>query len=341
MKQLMIAVFCMALLPQLAAGQTVSCYIEDETCPEDFPPDADVIVAGQSMTLRGTDPFVGDADWYFYDGVSKSWTTLKHAEILPFASGAFDEDFDQLEWELYLEDADTAIEVIADGNTIDVMDERALHLINISAGFVLSLPFSEFGTSCRAPDGTHLDSQDWRDWNYSGVTRLLRCRHGFSFAYESAQLRTIKHAELIKAGVLGILNPSSPSYDEKMRFSVEHQLDPPEIWYYDSADYGPRWQIYLKLDGTYVDDLEHGTLGPQKLSVINLHDRLVLFDFETHEARDFSGGIERKRHARSALLNVLERALSLTPAKWLLKVETGDDNGLYYNLSSLFKYVGN
>ena len=341
MKQLMIAVFCMTLLAQIASAQTVYCFIEDETCPEDFPPNADVVIAGQSMARPdGTDSFEHDADWYFYDRATTSWSTLDHVLVLPYASGVFDEYFDQLGWEAYLEDADTAIELRADGNTIDVMDELAWHLIDLSSGFVLSMPYSEFGTSCRAPDGTDLDPQEWRDWNYTGVTRLLRCHHGFSFAYERAQLRSIKDPESIMASVLKVLHPSSPFYDEKMRFSIEHSLSPPEIWYYDSADYGPRWQIYLKLDGTYADDIEHGTLGPQKLSVINLHDRLVLLDFETHEARDFFGGIERRRHARSALVNLLERALTLTPAKWLLRVETGDDNGLIYNLSSRYEYMG-
>lgn len=335
---MLISVFYIIVLSQIASAQTVSCYVEDETCPDNFPPDADVVIAGHSMTRRdGTDPFENDADWYFYDSATTSWSTLDHAEILPFATGVFDEEYDRLGWEAYLEDADTAIEVRADGNTIDVMDELTLHLINISAGYVLSMPFSEFGTSCTAPNGKHLE--DWEALQIEGDTRILRCRHGFLFAYERAQLRTIEDPELIRTGALNVLNSVSPFGFEKMRFSIEHRLNPPEIWYYDSADYGPRWQIYLKLDGTYADDLEHETLGSQRLAAISLHDRLVLFDFETLEGQDLWDGIERKRDARSALLNIFPRALILTPAKWLLRVETGDDNSLTRNLSSRYKYM--
>ena len=61
--------------------------------------------------------------------------------------------------------------------------------------------------------------------------------------------------------MLKVLDSSSPFYEEKKRFSIEHLLNPPEIWFYHSTDYGPRFEIFLKLDGTYDEDLETGTLG--------------------------------------------------------------------------------
>ena len=69
---------------------------------------------------------------------------------------------------------------------------------------------------------------------------------------------------------------------------------------------------------------------------MDLHDRLVRWDIAAQEmSRDY-GGIERKRHARSAVVDLLERVLMVTPAKWLLWVETGDDNILIRNLSTMY-----
>ena len=339
MNWMLISVFYIIVLSQIASAQTVSCYVEDETCPDNFPPDAEVVIAGHSMTRRDlTDPFENDADWYFYDSVTTSWSTLHHAEILPFATGVFDEEYDRLDGKHIWKMLTLQLKSGLGGNTIDVMDELTLHLINISAGYVLSMPIVNLGQAAQRQMAKHLE--DWEALQIEGDTRILRCRHGFLFAYERAQLRTIEDPELIRTGALNVLNSVSPFDFEKRRFGIEHRLNPPEIWYFDSADYGPRGQIYLKLDGTYADDLEHETLGSQRLAVISLHDRLVLFDFETLEGQDLWDGIERKRDARSALLNIFPRALILTPAKWLLRVETGDDNSLTRNLSSRYKVHG-
>ena len=341
MKRIMIAVFCILTLQVSVTAQTVSCYRELETCPDNFPPDADVVVGGRTGFFYGEDIFERDAGWYFYDDASRSWSTLGDAEILTFASGAFDEALDQSGWEAYLEDADSAIVVRSDGNTIDIMDEKELHLIDLSASLVLSIPYREYGAFCTAPDGGRLDWYEdevaWRELSQEGGTRIVRCKYGFSFSHEFAQLRSIHDPELIKSGALKVLDSSSPSYEEKKRFSIEHQLNPPEIWIYHSTDYGPRFEIFLKLDGTYEDDLETGTIGLRELGFMDLHERLVQWDVAAQEmSRDY-GGIERKRHARSAVVDLLERVLMVTPAKWLLWVATSDDNILIRNLSNSYQ----
>ncbi len=341
MKRTIIAVFSILILLVTVTAQTVSCYVELETCPDNFPPDADAFVGGRTGFFYEVDIFERDADWYFYDDSSRTWSTLDDSIILPFAYGAFDETFDQLGWEAYLEDADTAIKVRPDGNTIDVMDEYELHLIDLSYTFVLSVPYREYGTSCTAPDGKRLDWFEeegaWRELSQEGGTRIVRCKYGFSFSHEFARLRSIDDPELIKSGVLKVLDSSSPFYEDKKRFSIEHLLNPPEIWFYHSTDYGPRFHIYLKLDGTYEDDLETSTIGLRKFGFMDMHDRLVRWDIAAQEmSRDY-GGIERKRHARSAVVDLLERVLMVTPAKWLLWVVTGDDNILIRNLSNTYR----
>lgn len=344
MKQIMISVLCILISSIMVTAQTVSCYIELETCPDNFPPDADVIVGGRALFFYKVDIFKRDADWYFYDDSSRSWSTLDNAEILSFAYSAFDEAFDQLEWEAYLEDADTAIKVRLDGNAIDVMDEYELHLIDLSSTLVLSVPYHEYGTSCTAPDGKRLDWMEeegaWRELSQEGGTRIVRCKYGFRFSHEFARLRRINDPEMVKSGVLKVLDSGSPFYDEKKRLSFEHQLNPPEIWFSHTPDYGPLGTIYLRLDGTYDEDLETGTLGPWKFGFLVLHDRLVRWDIAAQEMiRDY-GGIQRKRKVRSAVVDLLERVLVVTPAKWLLWIETGGDTTLIRNLSTLFTKEG-
>ncbi len=350
-KRIFIAVFSVLFFSVAVAAQTVSCYTELETCPENYPPEADVFLHGQILYWHFTDIFERDAVWYFFDDSSEAWSTLEDAEIVPFTKEAFDEAFDELGWEAYLADADTAIAMSVDGNAVYVMDEEELHLIDLSKNLVFSIRYSEYATYCTAPDGTAFDfledAKIWYEVVEKGATWVARCKYGFRRTtryqdkYIGAQLRTINDPGFIKAGVLKVLDPSSPFYEEKTRYSVEYQRNPPEIWLYDYSTYGPGFGIYLKLDGDYDDDLENDTIAMRSFETINLHDRLVQWEPASQDVRRDFGGIKRKRQARSALVNVLERALTLTPAKWLLKVETGDDNGLYYNLSSLFKYVGN
>ncbi len=342
MKRIIIAVFSILMFSGAIAAQTVSCYSDFETCPDNFPPDADVIFEARHIRFVDEPTFERDADWYFFDDSSRAWSSLDYVQISPFATVAFDEAFDQLGWEAYLEDADTAIEVRADGNAIYVMDEKELHLIDLSTNLVFSILYREYGTSCTAPDGKRLDWYEdedaWRELSEKGGTRIVRCRYGFDFQYANARLRTINDPEFIKAGVLKVLNSSSPFYEEKMRFNIEHQLNPPEIWFYHSTppDYRPFFEIFLKLDGTYEDDLEYGTIGLRIFGFIDLHDRLVRWDIAGQRMLRDYGGIRRKRYVRSAMLNSLERALALTPGKLLLWVETGDDNTLIRNLSTMY-----
>ena len=341
MKLIMIAVFSILIMPAAVAAQTVFCLWELETCPDNFPPDAEVVVGGRPVFFYKVDTFERDALWYFYDDTSRTWSTIDDSEFLSFADGAFDDGFDQLGWEAYLQDADTAVKVRSDGNTIDVMDEYELHLIDLSSAFVLSVPYREFGTSCTAPDGGRLDwyedERAWRELSQEGGTRIVRCKYGFSFSREFARLRSINDPELIKTGVLKVLDSSSPFYQEKTRFSIEHQLNSPGIWFYHSSVYGARFGLYLRLDGTYEDDLETGTLGLRQFGYMELHDRIVRWDIAGQQIHSDYGGIKRKRHARSALVELLERVLTVTPAKWLLWVETGDDNILIRNLSTMYR----
>ncbi len=349
MKRRIIVVFSILFLSVAAAAQTVSCYTELETCPDNFPPEADVYLHGRSLYWHLTDIFERDADWYFFDDSSETWSTLEDAEILAFTKEAFDEAFDELGWEAYLTDADTAIAMSADGNAIYVMDEEELHLIDLSTSLVFSIRYSEYATYCTAPDGTPLDwledANIWYEVVEAGATWVVRCKYGFRRTtryqgkYIGARIRTINDTEFIRTGVLKILDPSSPFYEEKTRYSIEYQQKPPEIWLYDYSAYGPRFVTYLKLDGAYDDNLGNDTMIMRSFDTINLHDRLIQWEPAAQKVRQDFGGIKRKRQAKSALVNVLERALTLTPAKWLLEIETGDDNGLYYNLSSLFKYV--
>ncbi|MCY4071296.1 MAG: hypothetical protein OXG60_08345 [Chloroflexi bacterium] len=345
MQRILIAVFGLLMLQGVIAAQTVSCYSEVETCPDKFPPDADVVVGGRPASFYSNEIFKRSADWYFYDDASKTWFAFDDAEILPFADGAFDEAFDQLGWEALLKDPDTEIEVRSDGNTIALMDEKNLHLIDLSASLVLSIPFREYGAFCTAPDGGRLDWYEdegaWRELSQEGGTRIVRCKYGFSFSHEFARLRTIYDPESIRSGVLRILGLGSPCCDEKIRFGIEHQLNPPEIWFYHSTDYGPRFEIFLKLDGTYGDDLETGTIGPRKFGFMDLHDRLVQWDIAGQRILRDLGGISRKRRARSTLVNLLERVLTVTPATWLLWVETDDDNILIRNLSTIYTKEAN
>lgn len=334
MKRILLTLLCIVALHGAISAQTVYCYFHTDTCPDDFPPDADVVIEGKSITLRGTDILETDADWYFFKRITGAWFTLDSAEIQAFASGAFEEQFDQLGWEDYLKDIDTAFQIMADGNIIAVLSEDTLHLLDIPKGYVLSVPYKEdvYVPNCTTPDDERIFwAGTIREYN-----RIIRCFRRFHFARHRAILRIIEDPEIFKAGTLEVLNATSPFDYEKQRYDVEHHLNPPDIWFNEMGQYGAMFQLYILLDGTYAEDLKYGTFGPQRLRSISLHDRLVQLHRVTTDYIDIADAQLRSRFARSALLNILERALSFAPAKWLLWIDTGDGNTLIRNLSTLF-----
>lgn len=331
-KRIMTGVFCILILSGAVSAQKVTCQVQFGTCPPDYPPDADVIVMGGARFRHAPDFILQDADWYFYDRAIGSWTLLDHSQIQPLASGVFDDEFDQVIWEEYLKDADTSIAVTADKNRIYVMDEVQLHLINVLSGIVLTLPYSEWVQFCETRDGTSIN---WFDWVYEEGAHVFRCQYSFHFAMQRAELRIINDTVHIMAGALNVLDATSPFEYEKVRARLEHHLDPPEIWFFDSSDYNVGFEYYLRLDGTYADDLNGKTIGPQQFTGIALHHRLVrVVDLGQREYEDL-GGRERKSLARNALVSLIDSVLALTPGKWLIWVETGDDNILIRNLSTI------
>ena len=335
MKQIMTGVFCILILSGVVFAQEVSCNVQLWTCPPDYPPDADVIVSGDSEAHLAPDIFTQDADWYFYDRAIGSWSTLSHMQVLPLVTGIFDDKFDQLSWEEYLMDPDTARAVTADRNRIYVMDEMDLHLIDVRLGFVLSLPVSnEWVGFCETLDGLSIN---WNDWVNAKGTHIFRCLYSFYFAKQRATLRLINDAEYIIAGALDVLDSTSPYDFENARASLYDHLRPPEIWFFESDEYVVGLEYYLKLDGTYEDDLDGKTLGPQEFIGMSLHERLVrIVDLRQRVYEDLAGQVERKRRARSAVVNLIDRILALTPGTWLVWIETGDDNILIRNLSNMY-----
>ena len=333
MKRTLLTLLCIFACQGVIVAQTVFCYFHSETCPDEFPPNGDVVIEGKSITLRETDILESDADWYFGNRITGSWSTLDSAEVRAFASGAFDEQFDELGWEDYLKDTDITFHVIADGNIITVLSETTLHLLDIRSRYALSISYEEdvYVPTCTTPDGERIYwARTIREEN-----RIVRCYRRFHFARHRAILRPIDDPEFFKAGALRVLNATSPFDYEKQRYDIEHHLNPPDIWFNEMGQYGAMFQLYILLDGTYAEDLQYDTFGPQRLRSISLHNRLVQLDPETTEYIDISDTQQRSRFARSALLNILERALS-SPATWLIWVETGDDNILIRNLSTLF-----
>ena len=215
------------------------------------------------------------------------------------------------------------------------MDEMELHLIDILSGFALSLPYIEFVALCESLNGIDIN---WYDWVYREGAHVFRCSYSFYFAERRATLRIINDAEYIMAGELSVLDSTSPYDFEKVRPELEHHLTPPEFWFFKSNDYMPSVEYYLNLDGTYEDDLNGKTLGPLRFIGMTLNvDRLVrILDLGQREYEDLSGQRERKRHARSAVVNLIDRILAITPGTWLAWVETGDDNILIRNLSNMY-----
>jgi hypothetical protein len=325
---------CIFTFHGATSAQTVFCYYHSKKCPEDFPPDADVVVEGESITLHGTNILESDAHWYFGNHITRTWSTLDNAEVQAFASGVFDELFHEIGWKYFLKDTDTAFHVMADGNIIAVLSENTLHLLDIPSKLALSITYKEdvYVPTCTTPDG---DRIHWARTNRKGF-RVVRCFRRFPLARHHAVLRIIADPDFFKAETLEVLHATSPFDYEKQRYDIEHHLNPPEVWFNEMGKYGAMFELYILLDGTYAEDLEYGTFGPQTLRSISLHDRLVQLDLETTEYIDTSDAQQGSRFARSALLNILEGALLSAPAKWLLWIETGDDTTLIRNLSTLF-----
>jgi len=337
MKRILIAVVCIFIGLQVVVGQIVYCNLHSDTCPDDFPPNADIIIGGDYTTIYGTDILESDADWYFYDGATRTWSTLVHSQIQPFASSVFDEEFDHLGWEEYLKDNDTFIQITEDGNVIYVFDETRLHLIDFLANVVLSIPYSYSSSvsssSCRTLNGKRIDRQYLLDSRPNGK-RIIRCYHQFDFTNPDVEIRAMKDHKNIKLSVLKVLNLINPFEYEKIHARIEHHLNPPEIWFYDIYEYGLMPEIYIKFDSTYIDGLGEDGLGPQRFGSISLHPRLVQYDSETVKYLDLSEGKEGKRRARSQVLHTLEHVLSST-GKWLLIMKS-EEHTLIRNLSNIY-----
>ena len=245
-----------------------------------------------SSSYTGRISFARSLTGTFYDRGTDSWSTLSHLQVLPLVTGVFDDEYDRLNWEEYLMDPDTAVAVSANGIRIYVMDQIELHLVDVSSGVVLSLPYSEFLGFCETLDGLNVV---WKDWVYRKGAHIFRCPYSFYFAQQRAELRIIDDAEYLMAGALRVLNSTSPYEYDKVRASLEHHLSPPEIWFFESDDYIVGLQYYLKLDGTYEDDLDGKTLGPLEFIGISLHDHLVrIYDLGQRDLRPYRvKGIEK------------------------------------------------
>lgn len=334
MKRMLITLLCILAFRGVITAQTVFCYYHSETCPDDFPPDADMVIEGESITFRGTDILERDADWYLYDNSTSTWSTPDSVEVKAFASGAFQHLFHHTGWKDFLNDTDTVFQIMADGNIIAVLSEDTLHLLDIPTGYALSISYKEdvYVPTCTTPDG---DRIHWGRTNREGF-RVVRCFRRFPFARHHAILRIIEDPDFFKAGTLEVLNATNPSDYEEQRYDIEHHLNPPDIWFNEMGQYGAMFELYVLLDGTYAEDLEYGTFGPQRLRSISLHDRLVQLDLVTTDYIDTADAQQRSRFARSALLNALEDALLSGPAKWLLWIDAGEGNTLIRNLSTLF-----
>jgi len=329
------SIICMVWLTTItASAQTVYCALYYETCPDDFPPDADVVLEGSPVSFWKTDILEHDADWFFYDDSSSAWFALDDSQILVYASGTFDSEFTSGEWQTYLEDVDTAFTFAADGDLILVMSKSYFHALDIPSSYMLSIPSEEdiYVTSCTTPDG---DRIDWFRNTREGF-QVVRCYRRFRLGRHQAQLKVLENPHIFKEVALQVLNATSPHDLEKQRYDIEHHLNPPELWYNERGQYAPMYQIYILLDGDYADDLETGDFGPQNFWSVSLHDRVVKLNRDTLDFREFGDVALRKRRARNALLNIFERALLSATGKWLLWIETGDDNNLIRDLTAMF-----
>lgn len=313
MKRILIAVACMLIGLQIAAGQGDNSQDKIElfeigileeadhprvNIPGDYLGDA-VYVSGPSLPRDGAivyghklrlgyPVFQGDAEWYFTDQPEPpTWTPLDHSQIQPLTDGVFEEAVAQagVVWEEYLEDDGTLIKVSAGGSLLYVVDDFRLHLIDLTANVVIVMVYSN-GMYCGAPDGRLIVETDQYGLPYVGDA-ILRCYHLFEFSSHSVLLFSMKDPKSIQLGVLKALDSRRLEYEE-MSASIEQRMDPPVIWLQGHSK-------YIKWDGAY-------DIGASELGGIAVEGRLVRHIGPTNDYPELLEGRPSPRIARVMLM---------------------------------------
>ena len=355
MKRILIAVACMLIGLQIAAGQGDNSQDKIELFRMGIMEESDdprvgplgnylgdaIYVSGASPPSDGAivygympydDPvFQSDAEWYFTD-ISRrnffqpeplTWSPLGHSQIQPLIDSVFEEAVAQagMVWEEYLEDDDTLIKVSAGGSLIYVVDDFHLHLIDLTANVVIVMIYNN-GMYCGAPDGKSVVEIDQDGLPYVGDA-ILRCYHLFKFSRHSVLLFSMKDPKSIQLGVLKALDSRRLEYEE-MSASIEQRLDPPVIWLQGHSK-------YIKWDGAY-------DIGASELGGIAVEGHLVRHTVMTHDYPELLEGRLSPRSVRVMLmLNVLEQILSGN-GKWLWRVQRiRGEHTLIRNLSNMYK----
>ncbi len=355
MKRTLIAVVCMLIGLQIAAGQGDNSQDKIELFRMGIMEESDdprvgplgnylgdaIYVSGASPPSDGAivygympydDPvFQSDAGWYFTDQPEHlTWTPLDHSQIQPLTNGVFEEAVAQagVVWEEYLEDDGTLIKVSAGGSLLYVVDDFRLHLIDLTANVVIVMTYSN-GMYCGTPDGksvveieksiVEIDQDGLPD---VGVA-ILRCYHLFEFTSHSALLFSMKDPKSIQLGVLKALDSRRLEYEE-MSASIKQRPDPPVIWLQGHSK-------YIKWDGAY-------DIGASRLGGIAVEGHLVRHTVLTHDYPELLEGRPSPRIVRVMLmLNALEQILSGN-GKWLRKVQRHRrEHILIRNLSNMYK----
>ncbi len=303
MKRLLVSIFWLIVIVPAGMAQDAGPETEREDYKEytvmslgDDPlPDADVIVLfGPPNEFYEAQNFSGDGDWYHSSNGGGTWSELENPSQIQTPSfipseheifSAFEGGIADLGLGEYEPERDSHIHIIRDANLVYIMNEKFLHIIDLSTHIIASIDYYN-GLYCTPWDEFTMEA-DYPE------NVLLRCFDLFYFEEATrVKIQEIKKPTDFELGVLKILDSYSP---------FDHQRIEPDIAYYHNP---PELLIFPKGWARWSDIDER---GPYRLDGIALNKRLLRHNFATGDYVDLSKG---KAHSRRVALTVLSSLLA-------------------------------
>ena len=251
-------------------------------------PDADILVLlGAPHPKYVAADFTGEGTWYYSSDGGYAWSELDHHSQIQAPDsfptqlpGVFEGGIHELGLGQYQEGSDSRVHILRKGNTVYIMNEDFLHIVDMSSHVIASIDYYN-GLYC-SPRGEHPATPDW-----SGV--LLECFDLYYFNEPTrVHIRVIEDPAHLESGITHILTSNDDLDVDALQPDVEYRLSSPnhKEWV--------RWED--------IDDP-----GPFILAGIALFKRPIRYDFTTGEHVNVSEG---KGPSRRAVLVALSSLLA-------------------------------
>ncbi len=332
MNRLWVSIFWLIVIVPVGIAQDAAPESEHEddnevtvmSLSDDPLPDADILVLfDPPHEFYEEQDFSGDGDWYHSSNGGFAWSELEEPSQIQTPSyipteyvifSAFEGGIADLGLREYEPERDTHIHIVKDANLVYIMNEKFLHIVDLSTHIIASIDYYN-GLYCTPRDEFTMEA-DYPE------NVLLHCFDLFYFEEASTvKIQEIQKIQDFELGVSRILDSFSPFDHQRIEPAVAYYHNPPELSIFPKG-----WARWSDIDER----------GPYRLYGIALNKRLLRHNFATGDYADLSRG---KAHSRRVALTVLSSLLAsdLDANLHLMSRDWFNNQYLIWNLSNIYR----